>query len=70
MRRRPKSHGQQWTKSDDSRLDALYKTGLPVRRIAPKLGRSPAAVYQRLSVRGKANRRGHGRIAKRESRQS
>jgi hypothetical protein len=58
MPRRPKNNGQAWTNSDDRRLASLYKRGEPIQSIAKDIARSVAAVYQRISVKGIANRRG------------
>lgn len=57
MPRRPQNNGQAWTKSDDGRLASLYKRGERIAAIAKQTGRSPAAIYQRISVNGIANRR-------------
>jgi len=59
MPRQPKNNGQAWTNSDDRRLASLYKRGEPVPEIAKDIARSAAAVYQRISIKGISNRRGH-----------
>jgi hypothetical protein len=52
MARKPKNHGESWTKADDRQLKTLVRQNTPTRLIASKLGRTEGAVYQHASSIG------------------
>ncbi len=52
MARKPKNHGESWTKADDRQLKTLVRQNTPTRLIASKLGRTKGAVYQHASSIG------------------
>ena len=52
MARKPKNHGEAWTKADDRQLKTLVRQNTPTRLIASKLGRTEGAVYQHASSIG------------------
>ena len=52
MARKPKNHGESWTKADDRQLKTLVRQNTPTRLIASKLGRTEGAIYQHASSIG------------------
>lgn len=52
MPRSTASHRTPWTASSLRTLASLHRQKLPVAEIAKRLGRTPGAVYQRLSAEG------------------
>ena len=49
MARKRAHHGSEWSATDDRRLLRLHGRGIPAATIAQTLGRTRAAIYQRLT---------------------
>jgi hypothetical protein len=52
MAKKPSNHGNDWSASDVRLLKQLKRENTPTRVAALKLGRTPAAVYQKASAEG------------------
>jgi hypothetical protein len=52
MAKRPPNHGKDWSASDVKTLKHLTRQNTPTRVAALKLGRTPAALYQKASAEG------------------
>lgn len=52
MAKTPKNHGHAWSSRDDKALRNLARGNTPTRVMGLKLGRTPAAVYNRASDLG------------------
>jgi hypothetical protein len=52
MAKKPSNHRNDWSASDVRLLKQLKRENTPTRVAALKLGRTPAAVYQKASAEG------------------
>jgi len=52
MAKKPKNHGNDWSKGDVAALKRLAVQNTPTRVVALKLGRTPDAIYSKASDEG------------------
>jgi len=52
MAKSPANHGREWTRDAERQMKQLVKENTPTRVMALKLGRTPAAIYNKAQELG------------------